>query len=97
MRITGRPADQDSSGRYEGGRFLQVLSLVQYLRSIEAPSESHIGYVTYLEGLPRIRYDNMKVAVQNLLHGRNRKEQSSWGAFRSHFLFDAEHCNPAKR
>ena len=63
----------------------------------EALFESHIGGFTYLEGIPRrIRYDNMKVAVQKILKGRNREEQSSWVAFRSHFLFEADYCNPGK-
>jgi transposase len=59
--------------------------------------ESHLGAFRYLEGIPqRIRYDNMKVAVQKILRGRNRKEQSLWVSFRSHFLFDADYCNPGK-
>lgn len=59
--------------------------------------ESHIAGFTYLEGIPqRIRYDNMKSAVQKVLQGRNREEQSLWVAFRSHFLFEADYCNPCR-
>ena len=59
--------------------------------------ESHISAFEYLEGIPqRIRYDNMKQAVHKLLRGRSRQEQSLWVAFRSHFLFKADYCNPGK-
>ncbi len=43
-----------------------------------------------------IRYDNMKQAVAKILKGRNRHEQSSWVAFRSHFLFEVDYCTPGK-
>lgn len=63
----------------------------------ESLFESHISAFTYLEGIPhRIRYDNMKLAVQKILKGRNREEQSLWVSFRSHFLFEADYCNPGK-
>lgn len=63
----------------------------------ESLFESHIGGFTYLEGIPqRIRYDNMKLAIQKILKGRNREEQSLWVSFRSHFLFEADYCNPGK-
>jgi len=59
--------------------------------------ESHINAFQYLEGIPhRIRYDNMKLAVQKILKGRNREEQALWVSFRSHFLFEADYCNPGK-
>jgi transposase len=59
--------------------------------------ESHIRGFSYLEGIPhRIRYDNMKVAVQKILKGKNREEQALWVPFRSHFLFEADYCTPGK-
>lgn len=59
--------------------------------------ESHIRAFGYLEGVPhRIRYDNMKPAVQKILSARNRQEQALWVAFRSHFLFEADYCNPGR-
>ena len=59
--------------------------------------ESHLEAFQYLEGIPtRIRYDNMKQAVEKILTGRNRQEQSLWVAFRSHFLFQADYCTPGK-
>lgn len=63
----------------------------------ESLFESHISAFAYLEGIPqRIRYDNMKLAVQKILRGRNREEQSLWVSFRSHFLFEADYCTPGK-
>jgi len=41
-------------------------------------------------------YDNLKTAVQKILSGRDRKEQASFTAFRSHFLFESVFCQPAK-
>jgi len=59
--------------------------------------ESHIHAFQYLEGVPeRIRYDNLKQAVQKILRGKNREEQSSWVSFRSHFLFEVDYCAPGK-
>ena len=59
--------------------------------------ESHIDAFQYLEGIPaRIRYDNMKQAVEKILRGKNRQEQSLWVAFRSHFLFETDYCTPGK-
>jgi transposase len=59
--------------------------------------ESHINAFEYLDGVPeRIRYDNMKLAVQKILKGRNREEQALWVSFRSHFLFEADYCTPGK-
>ena len=61
----------------------------------EAFKESHLRGFSFLGGVPRrIRYDNLKVAVDKILRGRDRKEQDSWTAFRSHFLFEAVYCNP---
>ena len=49
--------------------------------------ESHIHAFEYLEGVPeRIRYDNMKLAVQKILKGRNREEQSLWVCIQVPFL-----------
>jgi len=41
-------------------------------------------------------YDNLKTAVKKVLSGRNRQEQDSFTAFRSHFLFESIFCQPAK-
>ena len=48
-------------------------------------------------GVPhRISYDNLKVAVQQLLERRNRIEQTDFVRFRSHYLFESRFCTPAQ-
>jgi hypothetical protein len=42
----------------------------------------------------KIRYDNLKSAVQRVLFGRNRTESDRWVLFRSHMGFDAFYCQP---
>ncbi|WP_339062118.1 hypothetical protein [Tepidibacillus marianensis] len=41
-------------------------------------------------------YDNMKTAVKKVLEGTKREEQEAFIQFRSHYLFDAQFCAPAK-
>jgi transposase len=50
-----------------------------------------------LAGVPhRISYDNLKVAVQQILNGRNRIEQTDFVRFRSHYLFESRYCTPGQ-
>jgi transposase len=44
---------------------------------------------------PRIGYDNMTIAVQKVLRGRNRQEQQAFIAFRSHYMFESHFAMPA--
>jgi transposase len=63
----------------------------------EALFECHLQGFSYLGGTPgRMRYDNLKPAVQKILRGKNRQEQAAWVAFRSHFLFESEYVTPGK-
>jgi transposase len=49
----------------------------------------HVG------GVPgRIRYDNLKPAVQRVLRGRDRAESERFIALRSHYGFDSFFCQP---
>jgi hypothetical protein len=49
----------------------------------------------WYQGVPaRISYDNMTLAVQKVLMGRNRDEQQAFIAFRSHYLFESNFCTP---
>jgi hypothetical protein len=41
-------------------------------------------------------YDNLKAAVNKVLKGRDREEQVSFIAFRSHYLFESRFCNVAQ-
>lgn len=43
-----------------------------------------------------LRYDNLKVAVKQILRGKRREETTRFIAFRSHYLFEAEFCTPAR-
>jgi hypothetical protein len=42
------------------------------------------------------RYDNLKNAVKKILRGRQREETSRLIAFRSHWGFQTDFCNPAR-
>jgi transposase len=42
-----------------------------------------------------LRYDNLKSAVKKILRGHQREETDRLIAFRSHWEFQAEFCNPA--
>jgi len=44
----------------------------------------------------RLRYDNLSSAVQKILRGHRREETARFVAFRSHWRFEAEFCNPAE-
>ena len=63
----------------------------------EAFFEGHCQAFDWFEGVPaRISYDNLTVAVRRVLQGRNRQEQGSFIAFRSHYLFDSHFSTPGK-
>src|SRR5713101_958476 len=44
----------------------------------------------------RLRYDNLKSAVKKILRGYQREETERLIAFRSHWGFEAEFCNPGR-
>src|SRR2546427_11423839 len=44
----------------------------------------------------RLRYDNLKSAVKKILRGYQRGETERLIAFRSHWGFQTEVCNPAR-
>lgn len=57
----------------------------------------HVLAFAHYGGVPhRISYDNLKVAVQQILVGRDRIEQTDFVRFRSHYLFDSRFCTPAQ-
>jgi transposase len=54
----------------------------------------HVAAFDFYGGVPReIWYDNLKIAVNKMLKGRNRKEQDAFIGFRSHYLYQAQFCN----
>ena len=44
----------------------------------------------------RLRYDNLSAAVKRVLRGSRREETARFVAFRSHWRFQSEFCNPAE-
>jgi transposase len=58
--------------------------------------EGHEHAFAYFAGVFRtLRYDNLTAAVKKILRGYRREETSRVIAFRSHWGFAAEYCNPA--
>lgn len=63
----------------------------------EAFFEGHVQAFHHFQGIPRrISYDNLKTAVLRILEGGTRQEQSSFVAFRSHYLFESHFCTPGQ-
>jgi hypothetical protein len=59
--------------------------------------EAHELAFRYFDGVFRlIRYDNLKSAVKKILRGYRREEGSRFIAFRSHWRYQSEFCNPAR-
>jgi transposase len=58
--------------------------------------EGHEHGFDYFGGVFRtLRYDNLSSAVKKILRGRQREETTRVIAFRSHWGFQSEYCNPA--
>jgi transposase len=61
----------------------------------EAFLEGHVLAFDYFGGVPgRVRYDNLKPAVVQVLKGRDRTESERFTALRSHYGFDSFFCRP---
>ena len=61
----------------------------------EAFFEGQQQAFNWFQGIPsRIGYDNLTLAVQKVLRGRNRQEQQAFIAFRSHYLFQSHFAMP---
>jgi transposase len=57
--------------------------------------DGHVRALEHVGGVPgRIRYDNLKPAVQRVLRGRDRAEAERFVALRSHYGFDSFFCQP---
>ena len=57
--------------------------------------DGHVRAFEHVGGVPgRIRYDNLKPAVQRVLRGRDRAEAERFVALRSHYGFDSFFCQP---
>ena len=57
--------------------------------------DGHVRAFAHFNGVPgRIRYDNLKTAVEKVLKGRDRIESDRFTAMRSHYGFDSFFCQP---
>ena len=66
------------------------------LQTHEMLFDAHNHALAALGGVPaRGIYDNMKTAVDRVLRGKAREVNVRFRAMASHFLFEAEFCNPA--
>ena len=74
------------------GRAFQVAFASQ---AAEAFLEGHVRAFQALGGVPRrIRYDNLRAAVDRILQGRDRVENQRFITLRSHYGFDSCFCQP---
>jgi len=68
-----------------------------YHATQQAFLEAHELAFRYFGGVfRRLRYDNLKSAVKRILRGHQREETERLIAFRSHWGFETEFCNPAR-
>ena len=59
--------------------------------------EGHELAFAYFSGVFRkLVYDNLTSAVKKILRGRQREQAGRFVAFRSHWRFESEFCNPAE-
>src|SRR5450756_1188542 len=59
--------------------------------------EAHQLAFHYLGGIfHRLRYDNLPAAVKRILRGFRREETARFVAFRSHWRYESEFCNPGE-
>jgi hypothetical protein len=66
------------------------------LQTHEMLFDAHNHAFKVLGGVPRRGiYDNMKTAVDRVRSGKLREVNARFAAMVSHYLFDAEFCNPA--
>jgi hypothetical protein len=68
-----------------------------YHATQQAFLEAHELAFSYFGGVFRcLRYDNLKSAVKKILRGHQREETERLIAFRSHWGFQTEFCNPVR-
>lgn len=68
-----------------------------YRATQQAFLEAHqLGFGYFGGVFHRLRYDNLSAAVKRILRGSRREETARFVAFRSHWRFQAEFCNPAE-
>ena len=79
--------------RYSGKAFVRAY----WWERQEMFLDAHMRAFAFYGGVyPVLVYDNLTVAVKQILRGRARVEQDRFTAFRSYYTFEARFCNPAK-
>jgi transposase len=59
--------------------------------------DAHIRAFAHFQGVfPTLVYDNLTVAVKQILCGKSRVEQDRFVAFRSYYTFQSRFCNPER-
>jgi len=76
-----------------GGAFHRAYRRATQQAFLEA-QELALGYFGGV--FRQVRYDNLKSAVKKILRGYQREETARFIAFRSHWGFAAEFCNPGR-
>jgi transposase len=65
--------------------------------NLESFLDGHVRAFAYLGGVPRrLAYDNLKSAVIQVLHGKERRLNLRFKELRSWYLFDTRFCNIAR-
>lgn len=76
---------------YSGREFHQAFPRQTQQAFLEGP----VAAFAYFGGVfARLRYDNLGAAVKKVLRGRRREETERFIALRSHYLFEADFCQP---
>ena len=109
---SGREAQVDWYEAYADLSGERVKLQVFCMRSMYSGAAFHRAYVratqqAFLDGHVRafnmfggafhvLRYDNLKSAVKHIMRGKRREQTTRFLAFRSHYLFEADFCTPAR-
>ena len=79
--------------RYSGKSFVRAYPWERQ----EMFFDAHMRAFLFYGGIfPTLVFDNLTVAVRQILRGKGRVEQERFTAFRSYYTFEARFCNPAK-
>jgi transposase len=78
---------------YSGAAYHRAYERATQLAFLDAQARA---FETFGGVFEKLRYDNLKSAVKQILRGKRREETTRFVAFRSHYLFEAAFCTPAK-
>ena len=78
---------------YSGAAYHRAYERATQLAFLDAQARAFEMFGGVFE---KLRFDNLKSAVKQILRGKRREETTRFVAFRSHYLFEAAFCTPAK-